>query len=221
MSTADISAIQNEQNGIRKSLTTIAFETEFNSRPLFRKTQEYPLTVGTDTTSIIVTLPALVRSTFTYENASFETDAVGSTEITGWTPITDVVNFGAYQIGGSVTPIDTPPVGSDQNTPENAGIMTVTVTDEEASNGDNSLRLTSRNHNSVRFDTFEDLQSSVMKSLVWVLMQKYPLTGGQRVALTRTTHMPTFSMSQLAKRLKSSIAQGPLLGRKRSGLQLR
>ena len=181
LSTADISAIQNEQNGIRKSLTTIAFETEFNSRPLFRKTREYPLTVGADTTAnIIVTLPALVRSTFTYENASFETDAVGSTEITGWTPITDVVNFGAYQIGGSVTPIDTPPVGSDQNTPENAGIMTVTVTDEEASNGDNSLRLTST-ESQQRQDLilFEDLQSSVMKSLVWVLMQKYPLTGGQ------------------------------------------
>ena len=144
LSAADISAIQNEQNGIRKSLTSIAFETEFNSKPLFRKTQEYPFSVGADTASnITVTLPALVRSTFTYDNASFEADAAGSTEITGWSPITVPVKFGTTQIGGFNTPIDTPAVGTDQNTPSNAGTMTVTVTDEEASDGDNSLRLTS------------------------------------------------------------------------------
>ena len=144
LSAADISAIQNEQNGIRKSLKSIAFETEFNSKPLFRKTQDFPFTVGADTASnITVTLPALVRSTFTYDNASFETDAAGSTEITGWSPITEPVKFGTSQIGGFTTPTDTPAVGTDQNTASDAGTMTVMVTDEEASNGDNSLRLTS------------------------------------------------------------------------------
>lgn len=144
LSASDISAIQNEQNGIRKSLTSIAFETEFNSKPLFRKTREYPFTVGVDTASnISVTLPALVRSTFTYDNASFETDAAGSTEITGWSPISESIKFGTSQIGGFTTPTDPPAVGTDQNTPSNAGTMTVTVTDEEASDGDNSLRLTS------------------------------------------------------------------------------
>jgi len=144
LSASDISAIQNEQNGIRKSLTSIAFETEFNSKPLFRKTREYPFTVGADTASnISVTLPALVRSTFTYDNASFETDAAGSTEITGWSPISESIKFGTSQIGGFTTPTDPPAVGTDQNTPSNAGTMTVTVTDEEASDGDNSLRLTS------------------------------------------------------------------------------
>ena len=53
------------------------------------------------------------------------------------------MKFGTSQIGGFTTPTDTPAVGTDQNTPSDAGTMTVTVTDEEASNGDNSLRLTS------------------------------------------------------------------------------
>lgn len=144
LSAADINAIQNEQHGIRKTLKSIAFETEFNSKPLFRKTQKFPFTVGTDAASnITATLPALVQSTFTYDNASFETDAAGSAEITGWSPITELVKFGSSQIGGFTTPTDTPDVGTDQNTPSNAGTMTVTVTDEEASNGENSLRLTS------------------------------------------------------------------------------
>ncbi len=130
LSAADISAIQNEQNGIRKSLTSIAFETEFNSKPLFRKTQEFSFTVGADTSSnITTTLPALVRSTFSYENGSFETDAAGSTEITGWSPITAPVKFGTSQIGGFTTPTDMPAAGTDQNTPSNAGTMTVTVTE--------------------------------------------------------------------------------------------
>ena len=52
LSASDISAIQNEQNGIRKSLTSIAFETEFNSKPLFRK-RESTLSLWVQTQHLI------------------------------------------------------------------------------------------------------------------------------------------------------------------------
>ena len=143
LSAADISVYKTNRTELENSeIDCIRDRIQFKT--IIQKNAGFSFYDGADTASnITVTLPALVRSTFTYDNASFETDAAGSTEITGWSPITAPVKFGTSQVGGFTTPTDTPAIGTDQNTPSDAGTMTVTVTDEEASNGDNSLRLTS------------------------------------------------------------------------------
>ena len=145
--TKEQAIIQEEIDGLRLSLTELARQSEFNAEPLFMEVREVPFIVGaTMNGRIAVDLPKLVNTTDTsksFENGDFEADAPGSSSITGWDIIEQVIIFGTDTIAGHTTPTDNVATGTDQNTPNNSGNMEVTPSSAQYSQGSQSVRLTS------------------------------------------------------------------------------
>ncbi len=144
---AERAILQDEIDGLRVSLTELARQSEFNATPLFMEAKTVPFTVGANMSGpISVDLPKLVNTIETpksFENGDFEADAPGSSSITGWDIVEQVIIFGTDHIAGHVTPSDTVANGTDQSTPSNAGSMEVTTSNAQWSEGSQSVRLTS------------------------------------------------------------------------------
>jgi len=144
---AEIAILQDEIDGLRVSLTELARQSEFNATPLFMEAKTVPFTVGANMNGpISVDLPKLVDTIETpksFENGDFEADAPGSASITGWDIVEQVIIFGTDSLAGHPTPTDAVGTGTDQNTPNNAGNMEVTTSNAQASEGSQSVRLTS------------------------------------------------------------------------------
>jgi len=144
---AEIAILQDEIDELRVSLTEIARQSEFNATPLFMEAKTVPFTVGANMNGpISVDLPKLVDTIETpksFENGDFEADAPGSASITGWDIVEQVIIFGTDSLAGHPTPTDAVGTGTDQNTPNNAGNMEVTTSNAQASEGSQSVRLTS------------------------------------------------------------------------------
>lgn len=145
--TAEIAILQDEIDGLRVSLTELARQSEFNAQPLFMEARTVPFTVGANMNGpISVDLPKLVQTIETvtsFENGDFEADAPGSPSITGWDIVEQVIIFGTDTLAGHITPSDPVGRGTDQNTPSSAGSMEVTTSSAQASEGSQSVRLTS------------------------------------------------------------------------------
>lgn len=155
---AEKAIIQDEIDGLRLSLTELARQSEFNAEPLFMEARDVPFIVGSNMNGpITVGLPKLVDTTDTlksFENGDFEADAPGSSSITGWDIVEQVIIFGTDTIAGYATPTDAVSTGTDQNTPNNPGSMEVTPSSAQASEGSQSVRLTSTGINTqAGFDT--------------------------------------------------------------------
>ena len=144
---AERAILQDEIDGLRVSLTELARQSEFNATPLFMEAKTVPFTVGANMSGpISVDLPKLVNTIETpksFENGDFEADAPGSSSITGWDIVEQVIIFGTDTLAGHMTPSDAVGTGTDQNTPNNAGNMEVTTSNAQASEGSQSVRLTS------------------------------------------------------------------------------
>ena len=144
---AEKAIIQDEIDGLRLSLTELARQSEFNAEPLFMEARDVPFIVGSNMNGpITVGLPKLVETTDTpksFDNGDFEADAPGSSSITGWDIVEQVIIFGTDTIAGHTTPTDTVSTGTDQNTPNNPGSMEVTPSSAQYSEGSQSVRLTS------------------------------------------------------------------------------
>lgn len=144
---AEKAIIQVEIDGLRLSLTELARQSEFNAEPLFMEARDVPFIVGSNMNGpITVGLPKLVETTDTpksFDNGDFEADAPGSSSITGWDIVEQVIIFGTDTIAGHTTPTDTVSTGTDQNTPNNPGSMEVTPSSAQYSEGSQSVRLTS------------------------------------------------------------------------------
>ena len=144
---AEKAIIQDEIDGLRLSLTELARQSEFNAEPLFMEARDVPFIVGSNMNGpITVGLPKLIDTTDTpksFENGDFEADAPGSSSITGWDIVEQVIIFGTDTIAGHATPTDTVSTGTDQNTPNNPGSMEVTPSSAQYSEGSQSVRLTS------------------------------------------------------------------------------
>jgi flagellin-like hook-associated protein FlgL len=144
---SEVTILQNEIDALRVSLTELARQSEFNATPLFMEARQVPFTVGANMNGpITVDLPKLVDTIETpksFENGDFEADAAGSASITGWDIVEQVIIFGTDTLAGHATPADPVGTGTDQNTPSNAGSMEVTPSSAQASEGSQSVRLTS------------------------------------------------------------------------------
>ena len=144
---AEKAIIQDEIDDLRLSLTELARQSEFNAEPLFMEARDVPFIVGSNMNGpITVGLPKLVETTDTpksFDNGDFEADAPGSSSITGWDIVEQVIIFGTDTIAGHTTPTDTVSTGTDQNTPNNPGSMEVTPSSAQYSEGSQSVRLTS------------------------------------------------------------------------------
>ena len=144
---AEKAIIQDEIDGLRLSLTELARQSEFNAEPLFMEARDVSFIVGSNMNGpITVGLPKLIDTTDTpksFENGDFEADAPGSSSITGWDIVEQVIIFGTDTIAGHTTPTDTVSTGTDQNTPNNPGSMEVTPSSAQYSEGSQSVRLTS------------------------------------------------------------------------------
>jgi|TARA_B100001059_G_scaffold65408_2_gene61668 flagellin-like hook-associated protein FlgL len=146
-SASEVAVLQDEIDALRVSLTELARQSEFNATPLFMEARQVPFTVGANMNGLItVDLPKLVDTIETpksFENGDFEADPPGSASITGWDIVEQVIIFGTDSLGGHATPADPVRTGTDQNTPSNAGSMEVTPSSAQASEGSQSVRLTS------------------------------------------------------------------------------
>ena len=146
-SASEVAVLQDEIDALRVSLTELARQSEFNATPLFMEARQVPFTVGANMNGLItVDLPKLVDTIETpksFENGDFEADPPGSASITGWDIVEQVIIFGTDSLGGHTTPADPVRTGTDQNTPSNAGSMEVTPSSAQASEGSQSVRLTS------------------------------------------------------------------------------
>jgi flagellin-like hook-associated protein FlgL len=144
---AERAILQDEIDGLRLALTEQARRAEFNAEPLFMAAREVPFTVSANMNGpISVDLPKLVNTIETiksFENGDFEADAPGSSSITGWDIVEQVIIFGTDRLAGHMTPSDPVGKGTDQNTPNSAGTMEVTTSSAQASEGAQSVRLTS------------------------------------------------------------------------------
>jgi flagellin-like hook-associated protein FlgL len=150
VSLADNNIIQSEIDGLRISLATQGRMGVYNGQPLFTESKQTSFHVGANLSNpLVVDFPKLVETSITsqqqaFTNGDFELDSPGGSSIGGWDIVEQVVTFGTDELAGVVTPSDAAPYGgTDQNNPSNLGSMEVTTSNAQASEGSQSVRLTS------------------------------------------------------------------------------
>jgi flagellin len=156
LSNTDRNYLDSEYQSLKNQVLSTVETTTWNEHRLFNELSptSFELQAGHKANDKIkVTIPQIYASgsLVGFANGDFESDAIGSTSVTGWTVGNNRVTLdGQSQIGGWPTPTDLTkpaPSGGDTVAMNSGTFNTQIVASDNSSRGNNSLQLESTNAN--------------------------------------------------------------------------